>query len=66
LPLLRFTRTYHALVSTVAADAGAAATAAAAPPTTSAVAATANLDSQLRRRGAPRGTRPMESMILLC
>jgi hypothetical protein len=51
LPLPRFTSTYHALGSTVAAAAGVAATAET-PPTSAAVAATATTpDHQPRRRG---------------
>jgi hypothetical protein len=66
LPLLRLTRTYQALVSTVAADAGAAVATAIAPPA-SAVATAANPASHGRRRRYRDvgGTAPVSFMALL-
>ncbi|EEP72193.1 hypothetical protein MCAG_02520 [Micromonospora sp. ATCC 39149] len=50
MPLLRFTSTYQALVSTVAADATGGATTTATPPANAVTIAT-NATNHLRRRG---------------
>jgi hypothetical protein len=67
LPLFRFTSTYQAVVSTVAADADVAATVTSVPLTTTAAAAAAIPDRHARRhltvRAAPTGIASLLSTI---